>query len=591
MVQSRYRWLGLIGAGIPAIVPLLFILRFGVQFHFWDEWDPNWAGMYVKAFNGQLTFADLVAQHNEHRMVVSRLIQLAMNHFDHWNNFHVLIVGWIFVCITSIALLPLCRRTSDEYRTTRWFLCNLLLFAPIQYQNWLWGAGGPYFLAPMFLVLILLILGSRAGYGIKLISCLLLATAATYSNGNGVLCWPLSAILLAWPESGSEWNVKPIQKMFVVILGIGFLVNVGLYLIHFKLPEFGGAQNFQAGPLQLCLYFLVFIGNPFAYISATNPIAIGAIAGALLLLLILAASGYFVFAWRKGDADLCWRMLPWLVIAAFAVGSAAMATRGRAGYGPDQALQSRYATGSLYLPLALVNLLPLICRDMTRRRPVMEELFDFYIPTGFCVALIVAILSCLGPALARSRHWSDTLRSLKGALLMVNVLPDNPQLYNVYPTPSVLVQTANGANRVGYISPPLIESDDADLIRAADSAQAGGVDGKLESCAGDLASGDYKIVGWAARISPAESADAVFITYQDAADRSIICAMADLDIPRDDVVDQTGVAGYQRSGWQVLLPPARIPKELKRTRITAWILDTDNGKAFPLDGAFDMKLD
>jgi hypothetical protein len=591
MVRSRYRWLGPVGAGLPSLLPLLFILVFGVQFHFWDEWDPNWAGMYVKAFNGQLTFADLVAQHNEHRMVVPRLIQLAMNHFDHWNNFHVLIAGWIFVCITSILLLPLCRRSSEEHATTRWFLCNLLLFAPIQYQNWLWGAGGPYFLAPMFLVLILLILGSRASYAIKLLSTLLFATAATYSNGNGVLCWPIAAVLIAWPEPDGGGKLKTAQRIMLALISAGFVANVALYLINFHLPQFGGAQNFHAGPLQLCLYFLVFIGNPFAYYSVSNPIATGAVAGAVLLLALLESVGYFIFAWRNGSADLCRRMLPWLAIAAFAVGSAAMATRGRAGYGPDQALQSRYATSSLYLPIALVNLLPLICADLAKRRPDMAELFDFYIPASLCGAVIIAMFCCLDPAITRSRHWSDSLRNLKGALLMINILPDNPQLYSVYPTPDVLLRQANDANRVGYISPPLIESNDADQIRAADSAQAGGVVGKLESCAGDLASGDAKIVGWAGRSHPAKSADAVFLTYQDASGRSIICAMADLDIPRDDIVDQTGESGYQRCGWQVLLPPSRIPSDLKRTIITAWVLDTDNGKAYPLDGAFEFKMD
>jgi hypothetical protein len=587
MVRSRYRWWGLFAAGIPSLLPLWLILRFGVQTHFWDEWDPNWAGMYVKAARGQLTLGDLVVQHNEHRMVVPRLIQLAMNHFDHWNNLHVLLVGWICVCITSAALLSICRRSGEEHSTIRWFLCNLLLFAPIQYQNWLWGAGGPYFMAPMMLILILLILGTRAAGGTKLACCLLLATAATYSNGNGLLCWPLAAMVFTWPDSTQSRKGK---KIVLAILAIGFLINIGLYLIHFRLPEFGGAKNLQAGPLQMCDYFLVFIGNPFAYLSATAPVAAGAIAGAILLIGILLVAGYFVFAWRQGSTELCRRMLPWLAIAAFAVGSALMATRGRAGYGPDQALQSRYATGSLYLPIALVNLLPLVFADIARRRRNLAEQLEFQLPGLLAAALVVAMMTCVKPAIARSRHWSDTLRGLKGALLMINILPDNPQLASVYPTPNVLLDQANGANRVGYITPPLVETSDADLIRAADRAGAGGVDGKLESCAGDLASGDLKIVGWAVRTSPAQSADAVFLTYQDAAGKSIICAMADLGLPRDDIVDQTSELGYQTCGWQALLPPSRIPANIKQTRLTAWALDTDTGKAFPLDGAFDLKL-
>ena len=45
---------------------------------YWDQWDAEGAFLYPKYFDGTLSFSDLIAPHNEHRVLVSRLWSLLL---------------------------------------------------------------------------------------------------------------------------------------------------------------------------------------------------------------------------------------------------------------------------------------------------------------------------------------------------------------------------------------------------------------------------------------------------------------------------------------------------------------------------------
>ena len=109
------RWLWISLAASPAIVPLILIYLFGVNFHFLDEWNPCMAGLFVKAHQHQFTLADLFAQNNEHRDVIPRLLLLATNPITHWNNYAVLVMEWAIVLATSLIILNFMRRTLDPH--------------------------------------------------------------------------------------------------------------------------------------------------------------------------------------------------------------------------------------------------------------------------------------------------------------------------------------------------------------------------------------------------------------------------------------------------------------------------------------------
>jgi hypothetical protein len=302
---------------------------------------------------------------------------------------------------------------------------------------------------------------------------------------------------------------------------------------------------------------------------------------------LLIAAGYFLNALRNRQTELCGRMLPWLLLAGCTLISAALASHARAGWGASEALVTRYVTASLYLPIALVNLLPIIARDIVRRSAAPARWIR--IPLGILGAAILALQIANIPAGIQACHdWRASLRSAKGAILLINILPDNPQLVKIYPDVSVLSREANGLDQIGYMNPRLIQSDDADLIRAPDPAEAGGARGNLDGYIPGT-SGEIKLVGWAIFPKTGEPADAVFITYQDDEGEPIICALADLGPTRQDIVQQTGQSNYLRCGWLATFPVSRLPGDLKIVRLNAWALDVNSDKAVQLNGVFTAR--
>jgi hypothetical protein len=96
----------------PAFVALYIVLAYGVDFPYWDQLDPDIAGIYVKYHAGTLGFADMMAQHNEHRQFFPRFLYLGLALLTHWNPVAEMVASWVIVVITSIGLLFLTRRAG-----------------------------------------------------------------------------------------------------------------------------------------------------------------------------------------------------------------------------------------------------------------------------------------------------------------------------------------------------------------------------------------------------------------------------------------------------------------------------------------------
>jgi hypothetical protein len=553
-------WLRWLIALAPVSVPIFIILRWGVDVHFWDEWDPDLAGLFIKSHDGTLTLADFFAQHNEHRPAVPRLIFFLLNSFTHWNNIAYLMTACAIVAATSLAVLLLLRRTMGKSQESWfiWFLCNLLIFSPNQDQTWLWGIGIQNVLpTALFLFAILIVLSGLSPW-IKLIFCGLLCSAATFSSGSGFLTWPLIAFLFVYSK---QW------RQSLVLLALGGLIAVG-YFYHYARPTFGGVPGDRGTPEQRVGFFVAFFGNIFSTALPGIGQTVSLICGSVILAIFLGVVGFLFYARREKMAEVQTRLLPWFVLAGFALLSGVLAARGRAGFGIPQALESRYASSSLYLALALVAMTPVICGALRWRSapPILAGL------------LVVLQLMSFPGALAACGEWSDSQRGVKAAVLLIRILPHNPQLEKVFPSPEILVREAEQLNRMGYLHPPLITSADAELIEGSNPSPRG------EIVAIRKLPNGVEIVGWAISQVRHRPAGAVFITYQKRGGRPVICELADMGVRAQSVVDHLHDAGYLWSGWSAIVPDEDLPRGSGPITLHAWVLGTQTGRAYLLDG-------
>ena len=184
-----------------ALVPIIFvgfiIDRYGVNVPYADEWSNL---ILVEKWDaGHLRFADLIRPHNGHRILVPRRIYLAFAEMAH-GNVRAEMFFSLFLCVlTSAGILYLLRRTvsTDWPRLLAlWTLINVLLFSPIQAENWLWGFQFQILLSNLCVVGAVIAVTANLRVTNRVALAVLFAVAGTFSFGNSLLIWPIVGLLM-----------------------------------------------------------------------------------------------------------------------------------------------------------------------------------------------------------------------------------------------------------------------------------------------------------------------------------------------------------------------------------------------------------
>jgi len=580
-------------AATPAAFSLWIIRHYSVDFHMGDEWDPEIAGIYIKAASHQLTFGDLVSFHNEHRLLIPRLLYLLLNVFTKWNSIAELVGGWVIFLATSIGVLWLMHEEDGEKGwlprpsvAGRWLVCNVLLFDPAQYENWLSGWGLANALPGALTIAAIMAARSAGRSWARLALCILLAAGATYSNGCGFLAWIAAGIVMAWSESWAEFRAKW-AKLIVAAAVLAILA--GFYFRHYQPPAH--VNPYQPSISKMLGFVAIYVGNPFMFSKNTWEQMDCAPIGVVLLVLMAVSVAYFFVLWRSGRLAECGRAVVWLAVGGFGLGTAILGAAARSGYGPEQGVISRYVSFAVFMPVALVNLAPLICQDMRRRWSADGAASSAWnlCPAFLAGALVAPILVGIPRAIDSIRVMQAQYLGAKGDLLLLNVAPNNPNITTlVHANLAELTEEATALNGMGYLHPPLIADRDAKLIQ--DAAATSDVDGRIE---GATPQGPNTLVvhGWALLPRRKRCADQVFITYQDAGDHSIILSAATMGLDRSDVaiLQEGRDRRFQYCGWSAVLTSSILPPGFGVTVIKAWALDTQTGNATLLQGGLTVK--
>lgn len=135
--QSIVCWLIIL---VPFFVTLGFVLAYGVNMVFMDEWEL--VRLFRALNDGTFSIADLWEQHNEHRIFFVSALTVVLGSLTHWNLNYQMLVS---VGLTLITLAIIGFYTKKEYRRSRTqyvmylTMISALLFSMIQWENWLRG--------------------------------------------------------------------------------------------------------------------------------------------------------------------------------------------------------------------------------------------------------------------------------------------------------------------------------------------------------------------------------------------------------------------------------------------------------------------
>lgn len=565
----------------PGILAKL-IFDNSVNLPVWDQWGV--ADFLININEGNISFENFFYQQNESRLLFPRIIFLSLASMTHWDVRYEMIAIFGLACLVCHNIYQLSRATFTFDTKTSLFLAffaSLLIFSPIQAENWTWGIQLITFIPIACITTCMVVLHSKLYPTIKLIICLILATISTFSYANGILSWLIIFPLIALHDLSKPR--KAIRQRWLILGWLtGFTLNLVLYFHNYVKPSHHPSTLHGVfHPLQAISYFLSFLGAPLGF----GNIVVAQIVGAFLILIYTLVALCILKDFRSFPETR--GTISWLMLGAYSVISALITTAGRVGFGVEQSLSYRYTTFSIYLTISVIYLVAFTIYET--KKGILVYFAQQIKLRRLAVALAVIFLSLHSLSFIHGSKFMTNVKEShlrgKSCLLFINVVPEKECLESfVYPDKDSLISRANKINKMGFLQPALIESNKMQNIEGNSSVYSdtyGVFDGITK-----LDNGNYLAYGWAILPNRKETADSVILAYEDPQGNPIAFAISDTKAERKDIVEIYGQKAYSKSGWSKSFSNTRIP--INNVKITAWAFNTSTGKAFKLNESHSL---
>src|SRR5215471_3530958 len=373
-VSMRPRWLTLrpvanhlslliaaLLAVLPALLAAYLIKRYAVNVIFWDEWGV--VRLLDRWYTGSWTFADLWAQHNEHRIVFPRVLLIALWHWTHLDTRAGMWAAWVMLCCLAVVLYFLISPSAADHKSALcWFMpISWLVFNWRQWENLLWGFQIGFALMLLCVVCAIYLLTRSAGLDRSYWLAMLSAVVGSFTLANGLLIWPIGLLQILGQHYLSR--ARGTQQLWGQT-GVWSLAGLVVYTLYFRGYHKPGLHPswffFLQHPLTAIQYFLIYWGSPL--IGVIGGLDTTQVAGGLLL-----AIGGCTMAILLCGQPLPRAALPYLSFVLFALLSGAMLVIARAGFGLEQAASSRYVPFAALGLIGFFVLVQLVASDARRR--------------------------------------------------------------------------------------------------------------------------------------------------------------------------------------------------------------------------------
>jgi hypothetical protein len=376
-----------------------------VDIPYWDEWE--WTDLIYSLHRGTLQFSDIWAQHGEHRILVSNLIMLGLDRLGGWDPVREQFVSLGVLVLMQIATIVMLRRSA---RSTIGIVAaaaaSLLLYGLCQSENFSWGFQMEWFICDASAVAVAFILTRPQRRPIDVLLAMVVAIIATYSASQGILTWVVGAvaILLTFRKRTLTLSVWLPAAIIAYLLYTHGLVQMDV-----------GHVNMLAHPLITARYMLTYLGAPLGSWHGAN---VSALAG--LLMIVALATSFAVDVRSSYWARRLVRNSQWYALATFPLLCAAGTAGGRAAYGVDQALASRYTTVSMLGWIAVIGLLASFVARLPQplARPTMASILALgaVFVTSIVASNVHGLYEWQGTAASLAAARSELIRSDPAAL-------------------------------------------------------------------------------------------------------------------------------------------------------------------------------
>ena len=387
---------------------------------FWDEMHE--IQLYILQRQSVLHW--IWAQHNEHRVLFYKLLFVIDMQFFRGRNWPMF-VG-IFFCQATLAIIVayMLRKLGSLNGSSGAAIFGAALyclFCPSQKENFTWAFQLSFALVSVWVItaiLLLVLQRQHLNEGMLTSSRILwmslaVAVAASFTNGNGIVVWPIMIVLAL--TMNFPWRL-------VGLYVLGFVCAASLYRIGYKAipPTHAHPLDSIQKPLQVLEYMEKYLGG--AAVANTHldwAVHVGQLG------LTIAVVVIFWLIIRREKVSLLEFGLAGILL--YSLSTAFITSLGRLSFGTDQAFASRYQGFALLFWFAL---LACVISILVQRQAV------YWLITVYLLIVAVTLNSSreYGSILAEVRDMVAN-RGIGGIAMIVGVHDDKFLKQAVCPFP------------------------------------------------------------------------------------------------------------------------------------------------------------
>jgi len=235
----------------------IFIYSFSLNLPMWDDYDS--ALGFLNSWSSEINYNDriqlLFSQHNEHRIVLTRLIELSyFKIFNNLNFFHLILISNVFLFVIIGLHVFYFYKYQYEYFWQLTTICLFLLLSPIQWEAQLWTCGGlqnfgqvMFSMATIFLIKPVL---TKTGY-VKI------AHAALLLLFSGINIFIGGAFVPLFISISLFFLIKREYKLVT----LSIFVYSAFFYFYFVLLNYNHSPHPSPSIFNFIVFFFAFVGN------------------------------------------------------------------------------------------------------------------------------------------------------------------------------------------------------------------------------------------------------------------------------------------------------------------------------------------
>jgi hypothetical protein len=541
----------------------------------------------LSSLDGTLTFRELNEQIVDNRMLVVRVIHVALARLTHWNVRAETMLSVLLGGCTVLVLAGIARRTWPEGGWRPFFLAMLAgvtWFSLSGGMIWIYGPFFCHVLTPFLMLTIAWVGLTRLSVAWRFWLGVLLAVLATNSFVYGWLCWGL----LGWQLLGWRLDHKISLKQFAGYVAAAVVLMALLAKWYFTDYEVAGKPGLLGrimhDPMRYLNFFLQWlgsgIGNPWPYLA--KPVRLSwqySLAWWSGLLVLLLGMWAVWRVWR--ERPLRTAAWPWLGMALWGLLGGVLVTVGRAELSAEAAFWPRYQLLVYLVYLALVTMILLVLRPSGSRWRWLGGIPALLAIVGWING------SLLGWVTFRGDYFSS--QSIHGALILNDVAPNPVLLDALFPGDYQRVEKmVNRLSPMGYFRPGILTDE---RVASAKVVRGGPYQGELKE--GEIKpDGSIELEGWAVKTKLRCPVDAIVLSVQAEGGDEVWWTVATNRKPANKQATKLKLSvANSRIGWALgpdvsLGELVRKPLPAGKLTFRAYALEVATLTFYPLEGEF-----